>query len=92
MDFTHDTEEKLHIKLHILRDNAREKQERNRFLSCLRYGLFFRAELVLANAAERADPVFGNLFPRCAGGYTVLGIAELGIIDIAADIADVFHS
>ena len=33
-----------------IRQSAK-KQERNRFLSCLRYGLFFRAELVLANAA-----------------------------------------
>ena len=92
MDFTHGTKEKLHTKLHTLRENPRKKQERNCFLSCLRYGLFFCAELILANAAERAGPVFGDFFPRRAGGYAIVGVAELGVIDIAADIADVFHS
>ena len=58
----------------------------------MRYGLFFRAELVLADRAERADPVFGDFFPRRAGGYAVLGIAELGVIDIAADVTDIFHA
>lgn len=58
----------------------------------LQKGLFFRAELILANAAERADPILGDFFPRCAGGDAVLRIADLRVIDIAADIADVFHT
>ena len=74
------------------RGNGRIKAEKERSFSALAYSLFFFAELVLANAAERADPIFGDFFPRCAGGDAVIGIADLRVIDIAADIADVFHT
>ena len=36
----------------------------------------FIGKLVFADAAERADPVFGDFFPRRAGGYAVVGVAE----------------
>ena len=72
-------------------DESRKKQERNHFLSCFQKGLFFRAELVFADAAERADPILGNFFPGRAGGYAVIGITDCGVIDIAADITDIFH-
>jgi hypothetical protein len=34
-------------------------------------------------AAKRADPVFRNIFPSCAGSYSVILIAYSRVIDIA---------
>ena len=48
-----------------------------------RAGLFFRAEIFLADAAKLAGEIFGKLFPFYAGLFF--------IIDPTAYIADVFH-
>ncbi len=48
---------------------------------------FFKC--ILARSADGADPIFGDFFPRGAGGNAVIRIADYGIIFVAAE-ADVF--
>ena len=67
------------------------KQERICVLSCFCYALFFRAELVFADRAERANPILGDFFPRGAGRDTVVGVTQLRVIDVAADVTYIFH-
>ena len=55
------------------------------------YSLLSGIKGILAKTADGADPIFGNVLPDCAGGYAVVGVADLRVIDIAADIADIFH-
>ena len=47
-------------------------------------------EHVLAQAADGADPILGDIFPGGAGGDAAVGVADGGVIDIAAG-ADVLH-
>ena len=54
------------------------------------YSLLSGIKGILAKAADGADPIFGNVLPDCAGGYAVVGVAQGGVIDIAAG-AFVFH-
>lgn len=55
-------------------------------------GLFRRGEVVLADAAEGADPVFREFFEGGSGGDAVVGVAGGGVVLIAADVAYVlFH-
>jgi hypothetical protein len=73
--------------------NAPErKEEAVLFLLPLKkaYSLLSGIKGVLAKTADGADPIFGNVLPDCAGGYTVVGVAQGGVIDIAAG-ALVFH-
>ena len=49
---------------------------------CLR---FF--EFIFAYTAERAGPIFRQIFESGAGSDTVVGIADFGIIFITADAA-----
>ena len=53
--------------------------------------LFFYFEGVLAKAADGAFKVFGDFFPRGAGSDAVIGIADGGVVFIAAGTY-VFHS
>ena len=46
-------------------------------------------ELIFPRAAQGAHPVGGNLLPGSAGGHAVVGVTLGGIVDIAAEIADV---
>lgn len=55
------------------------------------FRLFGRGEVASAQAAGGADPIFGDILPGCAGGYTVFGVAQGGVVDIPAG-AFVFHS
>lgn len=48
-----------------------------------------RAELILAHAAFRTDPVGGQFVERRAGLDSMLGIADLGIVHVPARIAHV---
>ena len=48
-----------------------------------------RDELALRDAADRAGPVVGQLLERGAGGDAGVGVAERGIVDVAAGGADV---
>ena len=66
-----------------------KKEEKDLSLSSIHF-LFRRIELVFPQAAGGANPVFGNVFPGRAGGYAVVGVAQGGVIDIAAG-ALVFH-
>ena len=54
------------------------------------FHLFDRLEIVFADAADGADPTVGQIFERRSGGNAVFGIADGGIIDGGADVADVF--
>ena len=47
------------------------------------------AELVLAHTAERAHPVFGQVFKCCSGGDAILRIAYFGVILITTNVANV---
>ena len=55
------------------------------------FSLVFFAELFFTYAAHRALKVFGKIFPLCAGGNAVIGIADGLVIDISANIANIFH-
>ena len=62
----------------------------NRQTGGMRWGKsLLLGELVLAGAAQGAHPVGGNLLPGSAGCYAVVGVTLSGIVDIAAEIADV---
>ena len=45
------------------------------------------AELVFADAAERANPVFRYVFPGGACCNAVIRVTYFGVINVAADIA-----
>lgn len=53
--------------------------------------LLFYREIVLAYAAERAGEIVGKVFPFGAGRDTVVGIAEGFVVDVTANIANIFH-
>ena len=67
-----------------------QKEEKDLSLSSFLIYLLRRIKSILAKAAGGADPIFGDVLPGCAGGYTVFGIAQGGVINIAAG-ALVFH-
>ena len=48
-------------------------------------------EGVLIKAAYGADPVSGNVLPRCAGSDAVVGIAKRRIVFITTR-ANIFHN
>jgi len=50
-----------------------------------------RAERVLAQAADGAYPILGNVFPLGAGSDAAFGIAHFGIIDVTAGALVLFH-
>lgn len=52
--------------------------------------LFF-FERIFAETANRAFPAFGNIFPRGTGRYTVIGIADSGVVNITARTNKFFH-
>lgn len=58
---------------------------------CVR-GLLFHREIVLANAAERAGEIVGKVFPFGSRRDTVVGITEGFVVDVTANIANVFHN
>ena len=49
---------------------------------------FFK--LIFAHAANRADPVFGNILPLGARLHAVIGVASRLIVDVPANSADIF--
>jgi hypothetical protein len=51
--------------------------------------LFLFFEIVLGCTAYGAFPVFGNVFPLGSGGYAIVGITGVGVIDIAAERANI---
>jgi hypothetical protein len=52
---------------------------------------FSGTEIFLANSAQRTYEILGNILPLCAGCNTCICSALLWIIDITANIANVFH-
>ena len=48
-------------------------------------------ELVLANAADGAHPVFGKVFELCARSDAISGIAYFGLIFVPTNITNVLH-
>ena len=55
----------------------------------LRAVLFFDRESVLAYAAERAGEIVGKVIPF--GSRIVVGIADGFVVDVTANVANVFH-
>ena len=54
--------------------------------------LLLFGELVLAYAAQGADPILGKIFKRSARGDSIVRITHSGIITVAANIAHIdFH-
>lgn len=51
--------------------------------------LFLR-EVVLADSAERADPILGEIFKCGPCSYAVVRVADLGIIDISTYVTYIF--
>ena len=50
------------------------------------------AEFILANAAERANPILWQVFKSCSGGNTILRVTYFRVILITTDITNVlFH-
>ena len=52
-------------------------------------GLFLR-ELILAYAAQRANPILRNIFPFCACCYAVVRIALSFVINVTANVTYIF--
>ncbi len=62
---------------------------RRAFILLLQKSGFFK--LIFAHAANRAEPVFGNILPLGARGSTPLcGVASRLIVDVPANSADIF--
>ena len=57
----------------------------------IHFCLFLDRELVFADGAQRALEIIGKLFPLCAGSYSVIGIAQIFIVYISANITYIFH-
>ena len=55
------------------------------------YTRLFLRKIVLADAAERACKIVRQLVPFCAGSNAVVRIACRFVIDITANITNVFH-
>src|SRR5207248_1547642 len=45
-------------------------------------------EVALARTAHRTEPGVGDLLERRAGGDAAVGVAVLGVVDVAAGLAD----
>lgn len=52
--------------------------------------LLLLGEVGFVHAAKRAAPVVGEIFKRGARSDAIVGIANLGVIDITAHVANVF--
>lgn len=54
--------------------------------------LFFRAEVAFSYSANGAYPIFGYVFECCSRVDSAVGVAHSGVVDVAADVANVlFH-
>ena len=56
----------------------------------LESGLFHDREAVLANAAKRAGPAVGDGLERSARGDAAVGVAFFWVVNVTADVANVF--
>jgi len=55
--------------------------------------LFFLDEHVLADTANGAGPIIGDVFECCAGGDTAIRVADCRVVNVTASFAFVFcHS
>ena len=61
-------------------------------MTCIFVIILFLYEYVLAEAANGANPIVGNVLKGGAGSDTAVGIANLGIVNIAAGAYVLFHS
>ena len=57
--------------------------------AALLVSLLLFGELVLAYAAQGADPILGKIFKRSARGDSIVRITHLGIVNIATYIANI---
>ena len=49
-------------------------------------------EIVLANTADGAYPIVGNVLEGCSRGDATVGISYCGVIDVTANFANVLHN
>ena len=62
-------------------------------LKAILYGVLLCLEDLLAEATDRAYPIVGECFKRCACGDAILWVANLGVIDIVTSRTYIFfHS
>src|ERR1700738_2117559 len=50
--------------------------------------VFVRDEVALARSADRTKPGVGDVLERCPARDAAVGIAVLGVVDVAAGLAD----
>ena len=48
-------------------------------------------EIALADSTDGAHPVVGDVLKGCSSGDAAIGISYRGVIDVAADFANVLH-
>ena len=56
-------------------------------IKCLLLGF----EVVLADTADGAYPIVGDVLKRCSCGDTAIGIAYCGVVDVTANFTNVLH-
>ena len=49
-------------------------------------------EIILADAADGAYPIVGDVLERCSWGNATIGISYCGVVDVAANFANVLHN
>lgn len=47
-------------------------------------------KLTLIGTADRARPVIRNVLKRGAWSHTILGVSGLGVINVSANLTDIF--
>ena len=53
--------------------------------------LLLGLKVALADAADGAYPVVGDVLKRCSSGDTAIGISYCGVVDVTANFANVLH-
>ena len=53
--------------------------------------LLLGLEVVLADAADGAYPIVGDVLKRCSCGDAAIGITYCGVVDVTANFTNVLH-
>ena len=57
----------------------------------LGWSVLLRFEIALADTADGAYPIVGDVLKRCSCGDAAIGITYCGVIDVTANFANVLH-
>ena len=57
----------------------------------LGWSVLLRFEIALANAADGAYPIVGDVLKRCSCGDAAIGISYCGVVDVTANLTNVLH-